>query len=87
MKPTRHSPLLTQQGEEIDLPFAPAPWRLKQCQQTGIVFLANPPAYAELNQEFAYELTFEKETEARRAAEPLRYAFSAGLKRFRSQVL
>ena len=77
----RISPLRAQGGDEIDLPYAPFPWRLKQCRQTGIVFLANPPAYEELSRDFAYEVTFEKETRARKQAEPLRYAISTALKR------
>jgi 2-polyprenyl-3-methyl-5-hydroxy-6-metoxy-1,4-benzoquinol methylase len=83
----RISPLRLQPGEEIDLPYAPAPWRLKQCKQTGIVFLSNPPAYEALSQDFAYEVTFEKETRARKQAEPIRYAISTALKRFRGRVL
>ncbi|MES2901632.1 MAG: class I SAM-dependent methyltransferase [Pseudomonadota bacterium] len=83
----RHSPLLAQAGPETELDFAPSPWRLKQCQQTGFVFLANPPAYSELEETYAYERTFALETRARRAAEPLRYAVSMGLKRFRNRVL
>ncbi len=84
---TRHSPLLAQAGPETELAFAPSPWRLKQCGHTGFVFLANPPTYAELDVTYAYERTFALETRARQAAEPLRYAVSVGLKRFRSRVL
>ena len=83
----RISPLRAIGGDEIDLPYAPAPWRLKQCKQTGMVFLANPPAYESLSQDFAYEVTFEKETRARKQAEPLRYAISTALKRFRGGIL
>lgn len=87
MTTIRHSPLRARRGKEIDLPFAPAPWQLRQCVDTGIIFLANPPLYAELDEEYAYEVTFEKESKARQAAEPVRYAASAWLKRFRSRVL
>ncbi|HEX8404940.1 MAG TPA: class I SAM-dependent methyltransferase [Duganella sp.] len=83
----RISPLRAVRGDEIDLPYAPAPWQLKQCKQTGIVFLANPPAYEALSRDFAYEVTFEKECKARRRAEPIRYAISSALKRFRGHVL
>ncbi|MES2324352.1 MAG: class I SAM-dependent methyltransferase [Pseudomonadota bacterium] len=83
----RISPLLAKKGREADLPYAPAPWILKQCLETGIIFLANPPAYEELSETYAYELTFRQATQARRAAEPLRFAFSAMLKRFRKFVM
>lgn len=82
----RVSPLLDVKGETIDLPYAPLPWVLKQCTQTGMIFLANPPSYEALSEEFAYEVTFKKESKARRQAEPLRYAFSSALKRLRGQV-
>lgn len=85
--PYRISPLLAQQGREQDLDYAPAPWVLKQCVETGIIFLANPPAYEELSETYAYEVTFKKESDARRQAEPVRYAFSTMLKRFRAKVL
>jgi len=44
-----------------------------------MIFLANPPSYEALSEEFAYEVTFKRESEARRQAEPLRYAFSGVL--------
>jgi 2-polyprenyl-3-methyl-5-hydroxy-6-metoxy-1,4-benzoquinol methylase len=83
----RISPLLAEQGREEDLSYAPAPWVLKKCLETDIIFLANPPAYEELSETYAYEVTFKKESEARRQAEPIRYAFSTMLKRFRARVL
>jgi len=83
----RVSPLLDAKGETIDLPYAPHPWVLKQCAQTGMIFLANPPPYEALSEEFAYEVTFKRESEARRQAEPIRYAFSSALKRLRGQVI
>lgn len=85
--PYRISPLLSRQGREQALDYAPAPWVLKQCVETNMIFLANPPAYEELSDTYAYELTFKKESEARRQAEPIRYAFSTLLKRFRAKVL
>lgn len=83
----RYSPLLLQPGPQQDLDYAPAPWILKQCLETGIIFLANPPVYEELSETYAYEVTFEKESLARRQAEPIRYAFSTAIKRFRARVL
>ena len=85
--PYRISPLLSQQGREEDLSYAPSPWVLKKCVETDIIFLANPPAYEELSETYAYEVTFKKESSARQQAEPIRYAFSTLLKRFRARVL
>lgn len=83
----RISPLLAERRAEELLPYAPPPWILKRCIETGIIFLANPPAYEELSETYAYEVTFKKESKARQEAEPIRYAISTGLKRFRSRVL
>jgi 2-polyprenyl-3-methyl-5-hydroxy-6-metoxy-1,4-benzoquinol methylase len=83
----RVSPLLGRPGREAVLGYAPAPWILKQCLETGMVYLANPPAYAELESDFAYEHTFAAETAARRRAEPLRYAISAAIKAARARLM
>ncbi|MFB9288986.1 class I SAM-dependent methyltransferase [Pseudoduganella plicata] len=83
----RFAPLLTRHGREETLPYAPPPWQLKRCLETDIVFLANPPAYGQYSEQFAYEVTFAGESAARRRAEPMRYAISTGLKRFRANVL
>lgn len=83
----RISPLLSEAGPEELIPYAPAPWILKKCGRTGIVFLANPPGYEDLEEIFAYEVTFAKESDARKRAEPLRYAISSGLKYLRKRIL
>jgi len=83
----RHSPLLDAPGQEYEVGHAPAPWALKQCAETGLVFLANPPPYEEFSEHYAYEVTHAREMAARRAAEPLRYAFSTAMKHFRARVL
>ncbi len=53
------------------LPESQAPWRLKQCRACGMVYLENPPAYEALEEEFAWEKTFEQETTERRRRSPL----------------
>lgn len=83
----RVAPLLLRHGREAPLPYAPPPWQLKRCLETDIVFLANPPAYDAYSEQFAYEVTFAGESAARRRAEPVRYAISTALKRFRARVL
>ncbi len=84
---TRSSPLLEREGKTTLLRDAPAPWVLRRCEETGFVFLENPPGYASLQDEYAWEQTYNRETAARAAAEPARHAVSAGLKRIRRQVL
>ncbi len=83
----RVNPLLEREGMTTTLNLAPAPWVLKQCGETGFVFLENPPGYESLKEEFAWEVSWHQEVERRKTAEPARYAFSASVKKFRSQVL
>ena len=68
--------LLEQRGE----------WSLVQCQETGFVFLANPPEYTELEENFAWEVSFEKERQRRREEEPLRSKFSEAYKKARLKL-
>lgn len=79
----RVCPLLERESETEILPYAPAPWVLRRCRETGFVFLENPPAYEAFEEEFAWEVTSRKESDKRQAAEPLLYAASTGLKKFR----
>jgi SAM-dependent methyltransferase len=42
-----------------------------RCEETGFVFLANPPSYEALTSEHAWEVTSAAEKERRKSAEPL----------------
>jgi 2-polyprenyl-3-methyl-5-hydroxy-6-metoxy-1,4-benzoquinol methylase len=46
-------------------------WSLVRCRETGFVFLADPPDYAELESEFAWEETSTAERKRREQDEPL----------------
>lgn len=61
-------------------------WRLVRCSETGLVFLANPPAYEELAETFAWERTTVAETAHRRREEPVFSTFSRWWKRTRSRL-
>lgn len=83
----RVCPLLERASATSQLSAAPAPWVLRQCTETKFVYLENPPAYESFKEDFAWEVTWKQETERRQAAEPVRHAFSSGLKKFRTRVL
>jgi len=51
-------------------------WELVRCQETGFVFLSNPPVYNQLKSEFAWEKTYEAEKKRRQETEPTIYAAS-----------
>jgi len=82
----RACPLLDEAAPTDALPYAPAPWDLRQCRQTGFVFLRNAPTYERLAEEFAWESTYRNESEARARAEPVRYAISTFIKSLRSRL-
>ena len=87
MVASRHCPLLDRPGPSRELAVAPAPWQARQCLETGLVYLANPPAQEQFQDEFAWEVTHADESARRRQEEPLLYAASSALKTFRRRWL
>jgi 2-polyprenyl-3-methyl-5-hydroxy-6-metoxy-1,4-benzoquinol methylase len=85
--PSRNCPLLERPTPSKQLPYPPAPWVLNQCQESGFVYVDNPPAYEAFTQEFAWEVTSARQAQDRKAAEPMLHAVSSGLKRFRHHVM
>ncbi len=83
----RVCPLLERETATDRLDIAPAPWVVRQCRETGLVFLENPPGYESLQSDLAWEVTWQREAEARESAEPTLYALSRAAKRFRQRVL
>lgn len=66
-------------------PWKSGNWQIVQCEETGLVFLANPPSYQQLEVEHAWEVTSVVEKRRRREAEPVLAKLSlaaAKLKRF-----
>lgn len=57
-----------------------------ECLETGMVFLENPPEYSQLVEEFAWEKTYEEETERRRNEEPV-VAFASKLSKSARQKM
>ena len=83
----RVSPLLEREGACDLLDVAPAPWVVRQCRESGLVFLENPPGYEALQSELAWEVTWQQEADKRAADEPTLYALSTAAKKFRRSVL
>jgi len=83
----RVCPLCERATATRTLDVAPAPWVVRQCNESGMVFLENPPGYASLQSELAWEVTWQREADARAAAAPTLYALSRVVKSFRQRVL
>ncbi|MFN4115402.1 MAG: hypothetical protein ACK4F7_02755, partial [Inhella sp.] len=82
----RPCPLLDRPTASTRLPYAPEPWDLRQCSETGFVYLDNPVAPTFFEQEHAWEVSWAKANAKRAQAEPLRYRFSSLNKRARSAM-
>ena len=50
----RVCPLLERESATAVLPYAPSPWVLRQCLETGFVFLENPPRYESFRYDYAW---------------------------------
>jgi len=87
MTSPRHCPLLDGPGPSRRLDVAPAPWEVRRCLQTDLVFLANPPSQSSYMEEYAWEVTHARESARRRHEEPVIYAVSRATKSLRHRWL
>lgn len=67
----RENPLTESTTPTEPTPYSRDPWEIVECQETGMVFLANPPDYSSLVEEYAWEKTFAEEKASRRKREPV----------------
>ena len=67
--------------------YAPEPWVLRRCIESGLVYLENPPDYESFVEDFAWDKTYRKTADERREAEPILYGLSNMVKRFRHRIL
>jgi SAM-dependent methyltransferase len=67
--------------------YSEAPWEIKTCAKCGFVYLENPPNYAELEENFAWEKTSAAEETRRNTARPLAKRLSRAFRHFRQRVL
>lgn len=58
-------------------------WQVVRCRETGMVYLANPPDYERLEEDFAWEKTYAEEKRRRRQKEPVFSALSDFIKTLR----
>jgi hypothetical protein len=85
--PSRACPLSERASQSQPLPYAPFPWSLRRCSDTGFVYLANPPSQDLFRDTFAWEVTHQAESKRRQEAEPALHALSEAMKSFRRRVL
>lgn len=86
---TLHRPCPACNHDNADQPplkYSAPPWTLKACVQCGFVYLENAPAYAELDEHFAWEKTYREERARRQREEPVMQWFSRRLIDVRSAL-
>lgn len=76
-----------QQAHPHRSPYSRGEWNLCACLATGLAYLENPPAYAALETEFAFEVTYRQEQQRRREAEPMWSRLSDFMKGVRRRLL
>lgn len=73
-------PILERPVSTLETAFSRDVWQIVQCEETGFVFLSNPPEYQQLEEEFAWEKTQNLERQRRAEAEPVFQTISQGIK-------
>jgi len=82
----RNSPLTESETPVTETRYSQDHWRIVRCEVTGMVFLANPPDYESLAEDFAWEKTYVLENRRRRESEPAFSAVSSAVKMLRRTV-
>ncbi len=83
----RHTcPILKRDTDVDKTDFCQDSWEIVRCQETGFVFLANPPEYSQLESEFAWEKTHFAERQRRETAEPVMTRVSSFAKNVKSFI-
>jgi len=77
----------TDNAKRPESKYSKGEWKIKECGKCAFVYLENPPPYAELEENFAWEKTFAKETDFRRKRNPLLYWISTKNKEFKGKYL
>ena len=80
-------PILEKPTEVEPTDYSREPWTVVRCRTTDLVFLANPPSYSELAEQFAWEKTSGEESLRRRSDEPVVSWLSSLAKRLKTTLL
>lgn len=80
------SPILDRETNTERTKYQRDSWTLVRCQETGLVFLPNPPEYTELEEAIAWEKTTKLERERRQRDEPVFSYVSSSSRYARSRL-
>lgn len=79
----RANPLTESKTQTVRSKYSKGEWEIVECLETGMVYLNNPPDYTQLNEEYAWEKTYEEEKARRYREEPVITWVSQRVKHFR----
>jgi SAM-dependent methyltransferase len=80
-------PILGTETEVEPTQYSREPWVVVRCRTTDLVFLANPPSYSQLAEQFAWEKTWQEESQRRRADQPIVSRLSSLAKLLKTTLL
>lgn len=66
-----YSPMLERESECHPTPWSQGGWQVVRCGETDLVFLANPPSFEQLSEEFAWEKSSRIERQRRADKRPM----------------
>jgi len=82
----RLNPITEKQSETKESLYSRGEWKIVECLDTGMVYLQNPPDYAQLIDELAWEKRFTEEKRRRKAKEPVLSVISSLIKKVRKFI-
>lgn len=82
----RLNPITEKQCETKESLYSRDEWKIVECLDTGMVYLQNPPDYAQLIDELAWEKRFTEEKGRRKAKEPVLSVISSLIKKIRKFI-
>lgn len=82
----RDCPLCGADNRALEPTHVRGGWQVKRCA-CSMVYLENPPAYVEFEEDYAWDKTSVAEREARQSREPFVHAISDAIKSIRRNVL
>ena len=77
---TRPCPILDRPTASRPTPYRRGEWSIVRCEETGFIYLADPPDYRRLETEFAWEKTHQQERTRRAVEQPVANRVSRWLK-------
>jgi len=84
--PARPNPLTETHTRVAATRYSRNGWEVVKCVETGMVYLANPPDYSSLTEEYSWDKTYKLEKQRRKESEPVITMLSNVVKSIRRRL-